>query len=62
MTMASNSSLRKEIGREYEEFTLYEKEKIQTTDVQSTLTPLCPQSNQMLMNFLSWRLHQDHSM
>lgn len=61
MTMASNSSFRKEIGKEYEEFTLYEK-KTQTTDVQSILTPVCPQSNQMLMNFLSWRLHQDHSM
>lgn len=60
--MASNSSIRKETGKKYEEFTLYEKERKQTTDVQSILTPVCPQSNQMLMNFLSWRLHQDHSM
>lgn len=62
MTMASNSSFRKEIGKEYKGLTLYEKERKQTTDVQSILTPVRPQSNQMRMNFLSWRLHQDHSM
>lgn len=37
------------------------KVRAQTIDAQRVFTLLCPQSNQMLLNFVSSKLHNDHS-